>query len=116
MQEILLILQLVKSTRRSPKQIQYLQERANLLKCLSEITKCGRQIRHVKAGSIIFSIMCPTLEALDVLYALYTSGKLKRMFIDAYITDICPDGTTLSVTIDESAWNRRRAQLLSVGE
>ena len=81
----------------------------------TELTRHGRKITYVKKGSIIFSIMCPTLEALDDLYNLYTSGQLTDLATDAYITDICPEGTTINVTIDESAWNRCRAQLLSIG-
>ena len=83
---------------------------------LLELTQFGREISSVGSGSITFSIMCPTVEALDDLYELTTSGKLNRMAIDAYITEEYPQGTTLNMTIDETEWKRCRAELLSAGE
>ena len=83
---------------------------------LRSLTQFGREITSLATGSVIFYIMCPTVEALDDLYELYTSGKLTCMAIDAYITEEYPEGTTLRVTIDETEWKRCRAELLSVGE
>ena len=84
-----------------------------LIERLSEFDRC---IERIMPGSVTFSIMCPTLEALDDLHdELYTSGALTRMFTNAYITgDYC--SVTVNVTIEEIEWQRCRTQLLSTGE
>ena len=107
LQKSLMILEEIKSSSTNNR------ERLQFLLMLQE---WDRQIERIEAGSIIFSVMCPTLEALDDLYKLYTSDELTRMAISAYITDEYPKDTTLRVTIDETEWERCRTQLLSGGE
>ena len=81
-----------------------------------KLLKYGREIKDVMVGSVIFSVMCPTLEALDDLHELYISGELARMFTYAYVADEYRQCITLTVTIDETEWQRCRAHLLSTGE
>ena len=83
---------------------------------LEELRVLGFVYQSVKSGSIIISIMCPTVEAFDYLYALYTSVKLTDMFIKAYISDEYRQSVTLNVNIDEKELQQCRAQLLSTGE
>ena len=85
--------------------------------CLhSRLIEYDREIKDVTGGSVIVSIMCPTLEALDDLHQLFMSGKLARMFTNAYVADEYRQSVTLNVTIDETEWQRCRAHLLSTGE
>ena len=82
----------------------------------SKILESGRMIKDVWDGSIILSVMCPTLEALDDLHELCISGELARLFTYAYVADEYRQSVTLNVIIDETEWQRCRAHLLSTGE
>ena len=91
--------------------------RRQVIGILIELTKFGRVIKDIAPGSVIFTIMCPTLESLDDLYEMYTSGKISRMFSDAYLTDENREkGVTISVTINEVEWQHCRTQLHPTGE
>jgi len=93
-----------------------IREHTEVVNFLRELMQLRREINSIGSGSVIFSVMCPTLEALDDLHVLCYSGKLTQMAIDAYLTDDQSEDTTLTVTVDETEWTRCRALLLSVGE
>ena len=102
------------SSKVSPESIRH---RRTIIATISELTKLGREIKDIAPGSVVFTIMCPTLESLDDLYELYTSGKLSRMFSDAYVTeDIRQKGVAISVTVDEVEWQHCRTHFHPKGE
>ena len=76
----------------------------------------NREIINVGDGSVAITIMCPTLEALNDLWQMYTSDKLRCMFINAFIPEELRASVTLSVNVDEAAVQRSRQQLMSQGE
>ncbi|ELT98186.1 hypothetical protein CAPTEDRAFT_192039, partial [Capitella teleta] len=47
----------------------------------------GRRILGIREGSVVFCVECPSVEALDDLWELCQSGKLARMFQNAFVTD-----------------------------
>ena len=91
------------------------KESASANKIHMELTKFGRQILSVRQGSVIITITCETLEALDDLYQRWNTGRLARMFVSAFITNDHPQGVTVTVTIDDSEWARCRQQLRQTG-
>ncbi|ELT98437.1 hypothetical protein CAPTEDRAFT_205544 [Capitella teleta] len=54
---------------------------------LARIENLGRRILGVRVGSVVFYVECPSVEALDDLWELCQSGKLARMFQNAFVTD-----------------------------
>ncbi|KAI0240605.1 hypothetical protein LSAT2_008668 [Lamellibrachia satsuma] len=96
----------------SPKTI---SARKRILETLSELVRLRREIVGIEDGSVVFCVMCPTLEALDDLWQICTSGKLRQMFLDAYIRDEHRKAVTINVIVDRTEWQRCRQQLLSPG-
>ena len=73
-----------------------------ILKTLMELTKCGRVIKHIATGSIIFTIICPTRKSHDDMYDMEISGKLQTMFNGAFISkEDRQKGVAISMKIDE---------------
>ncbi|ELT91616.1 hypothetical protein CAPTEDRAFT_211634 [Capitella teleta] len=54
---------------------------------LAELGRYGRRILGITVGSVVFCVECPSVEALDDLWELCQSGKLARMFQNAFVTD-----------------------------
>ena len=90
--------------------------RKRILETLSELVKLRREIVGVEEGSVVFQVMCPTVEALDDLWCICNSGKLRDMFVEAYVGDELRSSVTVNVTVDEAEWRRCRQQLLPSGE
>lgn len=86
--------------------------RKRILETLSELARLRREIVGVEDGSVVFRVMCPTLEALNDLWEICTSGKLRRMFVDAYVKEEHRGNITINVTVDKTEWQRCRQQLL----
>ena len=95
---------------------QSISERKPILETCSELLRFHRVIDHIEEGSVVIWVMCPTLEALDDLWQIYTSGKLQQMFLDAFIRDEHRKAITINLTVDKGEWQRCRQQLLSRGE
>ena len=84
---------------------------------LNQLTELHRKIKDIAPGSIIFTIMCPTLESLDDLHELCTSDQLSHMISDACLTEEYRDkGVAVSATIDEEEWQHCRTELQQTGE
>ncbi|XP_063438399.1 uncharacterized protein LOC134719320 [Mytilus trossulus] len=84
---------------------------------IKSMCKYGRIIEDMFSGSIIFLFNCPTLLALDDLWEIYLSGKLKEMFNSAFITDELKhkygaSTARLEVVISQEAYHRARSELL----
>ena len=93
-----------------------IRARKQILETLSELVKFRREIVGVEDGSVVFQIMCPTIEALDDLWCICTSGRLRDMFVEAYVGEELRSSVTVNVTVDEAEWRRCRQQLLPSGE
>ncbi|XP_071141077.1 uncharacterized protein [Mytilus edulis] len=84
---------------------------------IKSMCKYGRIIEDIFSGSIIFLFNCPTLLALDDLWEIYLSGKLKEMFNSAFITDELKhkyraSTARLEVVISQEVYHRARSELL----
>ncbi|XP_052096600.1 uncharacterized protein LOC127731799 [Mytilus californianus] len=84
---------------------------------IKSMCKYGRVIDDIFSGSIIFLFNCPTLLALDDLWEIYLSGRLKEMFNSAFITDELKhkygaSTARLEVVISKEVYHRARSELL----
>ena len=61
-------------------------QRKAILETMREIRKFHRELNGIESGSVIFHIFCPTLEALDDLCDLCTSGRLRRLMQKDFVT------------------------------
>lgn len=80
---------------------------------LAKIEKNNRKVIKVDDGSVVITIMCPTLEALNDLRQMYTDGKLLQMFVEEFVPEELRSSITLSVTIDETEMQCCRQQLIT---
>ena len=99
----------IASSAMSPESTVHLRSRLELLQ---ELEKFSRTVT-AKEGSVIFSITCPTVEALDDIRDMCISGKLARMLSNAFLTEENRHCVTFNVTFDEKEWSQCRTQLLS---
>ena len=90
--------------------------RKRILETISELARLRREIVGIEDGSVVFRVICPTLEALDDLWQICTSGKLQRLFIDTYVKEEHRGNITINVSVNETEWQQCRQQLLPPGE
>ncbi|KAL3885572.1 hypothetical protein ACJMK2_025623 [Sinanodonta woodiana] len=87
-----------------------------ILAGMKSLCKYGRSLEDILPGSVIFRLNCPTLEALEDLWATYRSGSLLRDFEEAFVTDelkhkFSADSIKLMISISEDYYNTCKCEL-----
>jgi len=90
--------------------------RKRILETISELVRLRREIVGIEDGSVVFRVMCPTLEALNDLWEICNGGKLRRLFVDTYVKEEHRGNVTINVSVNETEWQQCRQQLLPPGE
>ena len=94
------------------------EEALEALLLVQSLQNTGSKLMTIKSGSVIFTMHCPTVAALELFWTQYTSGKLKHIMENFLITRSMlrkyhARAIVLKTTVPKEEYDQCRKELLS---